>query len=61
VRDRASARRGEDEVSAAAVLHDGLESRLQDDRGTALSLEIERGYDRGVIGLGIFSIDGEGG
>jgi hypothetical protein len=30
-------------------------------RDTAVSLEIEGGYDGGVIGLGIFSVDGEGG
>jgi hypothetical protein len=30
-------------------------------RDIAVSLEIKGGYDRGVIGLGIFSIDGEGG
>jgi hypothetical protein len=34
---------------------------VQDDGGTAVSLEIKRRYDGGVIGLGIFSVDGKGG
>jgi hypothetical protein len=53
-RDAAAVLPMEQSLSTGSTIRDGGSEQC-------LSLEIEGRYDGGVIGLGIFSIDGEGG